>query len=100
MTRIRERVQLDLIFKVNFLTGVEESMKGSIVLAAGMVVILNVSAHAQAVSSGMISTRERRHPVQVAVVRAPVAPHHTRSMIANRRAPEPETTGSIPSKRE
>jgi len=77
-------------------------MRWWLAMAGSMAAISIGAAHAQAVSSGMISTREHRMhvthvgtPVQVAA-----APHRSRAAVAsNRRAVEPETTGSIANKK-
>lgn len=69
-------------------------MKVSILLLAGIVLASNGAAYGQAVSSGMISSREHRtHLSHVAP--APTVSHRT-SVASNRKPSDPVTTGSIP----
>jgi hypothetical protein len=70
-------------------------MKVSILLLAGVVLASNGAAYGQAVSSGMISSREHRtHLSHVAP--APTVSHRTSAVASNRKPSDPVTTGSIP----
>ena len=71
-------------------------MRGSVILTMGIFVASSVAAHAQAVSSGMMS--HKTHESRVVPAAAPgYATSHRPSAVASSRKPvEPETTGSIP----
>jgi hypothetical protein len=71
-------------------------MRGSTILTVGILVASSVAAHAQAVSSGMMSHKTHESRVVPAPASGYATSHRPSAVASSRKPAEPETTGSIP----